>query len=386
MSGPRYLSTFTGVGGADIGLGRAGWVCAGACEIDPWRRSVFMRHHPGVPVWTDIRRLDVGRRDAHADESGVRRIGGRDGQGAADCGVDLLWGSPPCQDFSVAGRRAGIDGDRGALMWEFLRAADGVVRHGAWLAMEQVPGVLSSNGGRDWAAFLWALADLGFHDVAWRVLDSRYFGVPQRRRRVFLVARRAGGERAAEVLALTEGGGGDPAPGREARAGVAGSVADGADVARRLTAGGNQRLDGDTEDFVVSTLQKPAGGWRINAEAAAGGHLVPVAHTLRGSGHDASEDGSGQVAFHPTQDPISMGDRSPALGRNTPGMGVMAAGVRRLTPRECERLQGWPDDYTRWDAEGREAADSRRYAAIGDGVTAPVTEWIGRRLMAEVLA
>ena len=350
--GPCYLSAFSGVGGADIGLAAAGWRCVGACEIDQWRRGVFMRHHPNVPVGTDIREWQTDERPL------------------------LLWGSPPCQDFSVAGRRVGISGGRGALMWEFIRVADEVVQPGRWIALEQVPGLLSSHGGRDFAAILGALADIGFRDLAYRILDSQFFGVPQRRRRVFIVARRAGGERAAEVLDLADGGSRDIAARQEARTGAAGSVAYGAGSARRLARHGAARPDAGTEDFVVVSALTKSGvgaGGGPDDNAAQAGHLVPIGlHTTQ---YKIQER---QVASTVTSK-LAKCSGGPS-GDEHHNLVADSSGIRRLTPRECERLQGWPDDYTRWDINGRESSDAKRYAAIGDGVTAPVAEWIGRRL------
>jgi DNA (cytosine-5)-methyltransferase 1 len=363
----RALSLFSGCGGLDLALERAGITVVAQCEQDEWRRSVLAARFPGVPCAADVREAPAcwggrslpGVLGPELDGADGGRGGARAANG--DAGVDLVVGGPPCQDFSVAGRRAGLAGLRGTLFHEFLRVADELLPAGGWLLAENVPGLLSSHGGRDFAAILGAMADLGFRDLAYRTLDSRFFGVPQRRRRVFILARRARGRRACEVLLEPEGGGGDPAPRPEARAGIAGSVADGARSARTLTARTALRFDGDTEGFVVSALQAEGNGrgHRIDAEGAAGGHLVPV-------------------GFHMTQDPIHSNGGTPALGRTSIGMDVITSGVRRLTPIETERLQGFPDDWTRVPDD---APDSRRYAAVGDAVTVPVARWIGERLL-----
>jgi DNA (cytosine-5)-methyltransferase 1 len=170
--------------------------------------------------------------------------------------VDLLVGGFPCQDLSVAGRRAGLAGERSGLFFEFARVAAALLPAGGWVLLENVPGLLSSHGGRDFALILATLADLGVQDLAWRVLDSRYFGVPQRRRRVYLLGRRARGRRAVEVLLEPESGGGDFAAGSTAGEDVAGSPGGGA---------GERGCDRDS-----------------------------VAHALRSEGFDASEDGTGR--------------------------------------------------------------------------------------------
>lgn len=181
----NVVSLFTGVGGFDLGLERAGHRIVGQCEADANARKVLRRHWPDVPIHEDVNTYEP-------TES-----------------ADLVAGGFPCQDLSVAGKRAGLAGERSGLFFEAARISDVVLGDGGWVLVENVPGLLSSNGGADFGIVLATLADLGFHDLAWRVLDSRYFGVPQRRRRVFILARRSRGRRAAEVLLEPEGGGGN---------------------------------------------------------------------------------------------------------------------------------------------------------------------------------
>jgi hypothetical protein len=176
-------SLFSGVGGFDLGLERVGGKVLFQCEADPYRRRVLNRHWPDVPVYPDVCAL----------------------RGEELPNVDLLCGGFPCQDLSVAGRRAGLAGGRSGLFFEFARLGDELVRPGGWLLIENVPGLLSSDSGRDFAVILATLAELGFHDCAWRILDSRFFGVPQRRRRVYILARRARGRRSFEVLLESDG-------------------------------------------------------------------------------------------------------------------------------------------------------------------------------------
>lgn len=319
---PSVLSTFSGVGGLDLGLARAGWQHVGLCERDEYRRAVLAERFPGVPQWDDVRAVQP------ASDSTQGRIGGSGVHGAADQQlpslsvgeprplgrVDLLCGGFPCQDLSVAGRRAGLAGDRSGLFFEFARIAESV--RPEWLLIENVPGLLSSNGGRDFGELLGTLADIGY-GVAWRILDSRFFGVPQRRRRVFIVAShlggRAGAERAGKVLAIGSGCGGHPAAGGEA-----GQIATGVTGAGSDGPGRGRDEEGS---LIVSRMPSTNhGGWRIGAEEAAGGALQ-VTHTLTSQGFDASEDGT---------------------GRGTP-LTPNGSSVRRLTPRECERLQGFPE-------------------------------------------
>ena len=164
----KFVSLFAGVGGFDLGFERAGMECVGQVEIDKHARGVLDRHWPDVPKHEDVTTA-IG----WADERGL--VGN----------VDLVCGGFPCQDVSVAGRRAGLAGERTGLFWEALAFATHV--EAKWIVLENVPGLLTSNQGRDFGVVLTALADAGYVHLEWRVCDSQFFGVPQRRRRVFIV-------------------------------------------------------------------------------------------------------------------------------------------------------------------------------------------------------
>lgn len=296
-----------------------------------WRRQVLAARWPGVPIYDDVRAVGVEPAAGTPDDG---RGASGDGAGWLHSGAvpDLLCGGFPCQDLSVAGKRAGLAGDRSGLFFEFARIID-LVRP-RWVLLENVPGLLSSQGGRDFGTVLGTLADLGY-GLGWRVLDSRFFGVPQRRRRVFIVGARADGDpataarRAGEVLAV-----GSRCPGHPPT--------------------GSQTGEDVTAASPISTLTShKAGGWRVGADEAAGGQLVaPVSYALNAK-RGNRDDGESETFIPAT------------------------SGVRRLTPVECERLQGLPDNWTRLDDK---TPDSRRYSALGDAVTANVAEWIGGRL------
>lgn len=390
-------SLFSGIGGIDLGLERAGHRVAWQCERDEWRRLVLSKRFPGLQLWEDITHLEayIKHRPLVRVESEARGAG--DGCSSEPDGtrrtnpdslsVDLLCGGFPCQDLSVAGRRAGLAGERSSLFFDFARVADELVQPGGYVLIENVPGLLSSNGGRDFAVVLATLAELGFHDLAWRVLDSRHFGVPQRRRRVFILGRRSRGDRCAQVLLEPESCGG-----HFAESGEAGSEPSVASLSG-LGSGGPDDNDGQGGRLVagpLDTRQTPNGHGMagVNDQQAFNNHIV--ADTLTSGSHLGSnmpgrrrEDDTNLVptAFQMPQDPISEEDSTPVWGKgNKTGTASLAIqqgpAVRRLTPRECERLQGFPDD---WTALG---PDSRRYAALGDAVTVPVAEWIGERLAA----
>ena len=331
-----------------------------------------------------------------------------------------------CQSFSIAGRRGGLDDARGNLAIEFCQLA-GRLRP-RWIVWENVPGVLSSNGGRDFGSIVGMLAELGY-GCAWRVLDAQFLGVPQRRRRVFVVGHLGDWRRAAAVLLEREGMHRDTATRRKAQAKVA-----------SLTASGVGTCGADDNQGQAGHLIPVAAGTMLPSASAAGGqmpmetdtdraaHLIPlaygggntsgsirvstaltrhgvrldfdtetlVAHTLHGQGHDASEDGTGRgaplvpVAFSAKDWGADIGGTSPTLRAMQHHRGHANSGgqvavcdwfaVRRLTPRECERLQGMPDDYTLIPYRGKPAKDGPRYRAIGNSMAVPVMRWIGRRI------
>lgn len=168
MSQLRFVSLFAGVGGFDLGFEQAGMKCVGQVEIDKHCQKVLQKHWPDVPLHDDVTTAVEW-----AKEKGL--VGN----------VDIVCGGFPCQDVSVAGRRAGIAGARSGLFWDAIRFAREVEAH--TLLLENVPGLLSSNQGRDFGVVISEMADSGYRHIEWRVLDSQFFGVPQRRRRVFII-------------------------------------------------------------------------------------------------------------------------------------------------------------------------------------------------------
>ena len=326
---------FSGIGGFDEGFRRAGFDIAWMCEREPFCRNVLARRFPDVPCFDDVTTLT----DAPT--------------------VDALVGGFPCQDVSIAGKREGLGGDRTGLFWEVVRIAREVQPR--WMVLENVPGLLRSNGGRDFHNVLSALAELGVLR-AYRILDSRYFGVAQRRRRVFVVLRaRRCGDGAKTVLFEPESGDRDTKAGEQARARVAATLK-GRSHGTDINSPGCGGEDDDT-DTLIPTLSASLGHH---------GHSSP-----RGDGNDPL------VAFALRADPGGTGQ-----GHNS----TYPGGVRRLTPLECERLQGFPDGWTCLCGEGHRGSqsctchDTPRYKALGNAVTVPVAEWIARRLMAACAA
>ena len=192
-----FVSLFAGVGGFDLGFEQAGHTCVGQVEIDKHAQSVLKKHWPDVPLHDDVTTATQW-----AKEIGL--IGK----------VDIVCGGFPCQDVSVAGKRAGIAGERSGLFWDAIQFAQEVKAQ--TIVLENVPGLLSSNNGRDFGVVLTALADAGYRHIEWRVLDSQFFGVPQRRRRVFIVGS-VTDRRTSPILIEREGSGGNPAPSKQKR-------------------------------------------------------------------------------------------------------------------------------------------------------------------------
>lgn len=231
-----------------------------------------------------------------------------------------------------------------------------------WVVWENVPGVFSADCGSAFGSLLSGLGNVGY-GWAYRVLDAQYFGVAQQRERVFVVGHSGGDwRRSAAVLFEPEGVRWDSPPRREARgetAGVATSGLDGGCLARSMNAHSG-RFDPETETLIAQTLRARTG----SSHRADGETFVPaVAHSLRAEGHDASEDGTGRG--------------SPLVSA------ALASGVRRLTPREMERLQGFPDDFTRipWRGKGEDdCPDGPRAKALGNSMAVPVLRWLGRRI------
>ena len=306
----KYLSVCSGIEAASVAWEPLDWRPEAFAEVARFPAAVLARHWPAVPNLGDL--------------SGIK---GEDFRGL----VDLIVGGTPCQSFSVAGLREGLDDPRGDLTLKFFKLARRV--RARWLVWENVPGILSHDGGRTFGAVLGAMAECGY-GFAYRVLDAQYFGVPQRRRRVFLVGYLGDWRCAAAVLFERHCLRRHPAPRRRATQKLAGTLA-----ASTFTGGpGGRPESGAGNHFVVHPLN--GHGRRMECES----ETFIVAHALRGEGFDASEDGTGRqnlvVAFHGAQDPDVSGSVTHPLGRNH-GLEAcvsMAPGMRRLTPRECERL------------------------------------------------
>ena len=485
----KYLSVCSGIEAATVAWHPLGWEAVAYSEIEKFPSEVLAHHYPNTPNVGDMTKFKEWNLGTN---------------------VDLLVGGTPCQSFSVAGLRKGLDDPRGNLMLTYLAIARQYSPR--WLVWENVPGVLSSNGGLDFASLLRGMGELGY-GFAYRILDAQYFGVAQRRRRVFVVGYLGDWRPAAAVLFERHSLSGHPAPSREKRESVAGTIeaslgrSRGAGpppgaITARMVAFGEYSEDGtasamkardykDATDLVAQPIaynitfcdangtraDRPDGGLYVNetdvtstlTKAGIGTNVAqPIAFSgqmsqpqtnvgitqtlqaknpmavawsmnLMSPGRKVREDhGVGALTQHchcPTQGneaviiqqpigvdtyngtetgqvsctitadvggPTHSGPKvmqaigwseelnalegvQPTIQRGGQGgrhEGVMtqAMAVRRLTPKECERLQGFGDNYTDIKSKGKPTPDGPRYKALGNSMAVPVMAWIGQRI------
>lgn len=387
-------SLFDGIGGWLLAARHAGVTPVWASEIELFPCSVTARHFPAVEQLGDITKIDPDTLTP----------------------VDIICAGSPCQDLSIAGKRKGLDGERSSLfktaisIFHQMRERTGRPRFFVW---ENVPGAFSSNKGMDFRAVLeeigqteipmppngkWAnagMVELPQCQIAWRVLDAQYWGVPQRRRRIFLVADfAADGRCAGEILFEPEGMSGDPATGEGAREGTARGTADCARIAV---------YDIQHRDDVIRPV-KDGKMPTLTARMGTGGHNVPIvnAYCIAGNTIDRKIEngGNGKGVLAETAYTLNTIDRHAvaeiygaksyseyekgkvaalrASGGNHGGgsenLALSYSIVRRLTPTECERLQGLEDGYT----DG--GSDTARYKALGNGMAQPCADYVIRRI------
>jgi DNA (cytosine-5)-methyltransferase 1 len=353
----KFLSVCSGIEAASVAWHPLGWESVAYSEIEPFPCKVLQHHYPDVPNLGDMTKFKEW----------------------PDADVDVFVGGTPCQSFSVAGLRKGLDDPRGNLMLTYLAIAKRYRPN--WLVWENVPGVLSSADGRDFGSLLGGLAILGY-GFAYRVLDAQYFGVAQRRKRVFVVGYLGDWRPAAAVFFERHSLSGHPAPSREKGQRPTDSTS------ASPVYGGS---DPNTSDTVTSKWAKGSGG---PAGKECG---LFVAQPIAFSGQMSNPQTD--VNMTPT-----LGAKNPmavAFAQNTrdevremPYVGALAAqpgmkqtsyirtamAVRRLTPVECERLQGFPDNYTDIKPKGKATPDGPRYKALGNSMAVPVMAWIGKRI------
>ena len=294
-----------------------------------------------------------------------------------------------------------MDDERGNLALEYLKLAQR--KRPRWLVWENVPGVLSSNGGRDFGAFLGGLVECGY-GFAYRVLDAQYFGVAQRRRRVFVVGYLGDWRRAAAVLFERESLSGNPAPSREEGERIAPAVTTGPPFSRtgnerveceaivpvtaRMRGFGDYDCDGtasalkardykDATDLVAYGFQSTA---NAGDAAAAGENVSPTLRAADPMAVAFAENQRAEVREMEVTNSLASNGGKAGQGYQAIRQGLT---VRRLTPTECERLQGFPDGFTRIPYRNKPAEkcpDGPRYKALGNSMAVPVMRWIGQRI------
>ena len=339
----RVISLFSGVGGIDLGLEQAGMTTVAQVEIDSKCQQVLQYHWPDVPKWTDV--VDVHGVDLPTAEL-------------------VAFGSP-CQDLSNAGTRNGFAGKNSGLFYEAIRVIQEMINAGRgprWVLWENVPGALYSTKGRDFAKVIDFMAQLGAVAIEWRVLDAQYFGVPQRRRRVFLVA--CFDPRITSRPQIFPHPQGSPRNTEQSL------------IQKQKPTGSSKKSPGEPGPLGNPVLVSDP-TQITHPENRSNPKIGDPCHTLPKQAKPPHV-----IGFHLRQDPISQPGKSPCLGVTSGGMGVYIADfLRRLTPRECERLMGWPDDWTLRGADGTAMSDTRRYGMCGNGAVSSVVRWVGEQIL-----
>jgi DNA (cytosine-5)-methyltransferase 1 len=357
----RYLSVCAGIEAATSAWHHLGWEPVAFSEIEPFPSAVLKHHYPNVPNWGDMTQYKTW----------------------PDATIDLLVGGTPCQSFSIAGLRKGLEDPRGNLMLTFLGIADRY--RPKYIVWENVPGVLSSNAGRDFGSFLGALGELGY-GWAYRVLDAQWFGVAQRRRRVFIVGCLGDQRSAAAVLFESEGVSRNPAPSRKARKGTAAnaeaSVAPGsADVCGTLGSEMSKQVSNQMLNQPESWFHPVLMRQREGKDGGGKGPLISEEKSLTLA---TANDQVLAFAADTVTAKWAKGAEALQQGAQTGGNCIpIGMQVRRLTPVECERLQGFPDNFTRipWKKKPAEdCPDGPRYKALGNSMAVPCMKWIGERI------
>lgn len=364
----RYLSVCSGIEAASVAWHPLGWEPAAFSEIEPFPCSVLEHRFPGVPNLGDMTKFEEWDIEPGS--------------------IDVLVGGTPCQSFSIAGLRGGLEDGRGNLALIYCRILQKFKPR--WFVWENVPGVLSSNGGRDFGSILGAMAELGY-SFAWRVLDAQHFGVPQRRRRVFVVGHLGNWRRAAGVLFESGCVSGNTAKSRKQKQDIAAGTEAGTGVSAIAF---QSSQSGERISNTHATIDANFGARRRCGVITASTGNVSHCLNAGGMGRQDYETETMVVAFSSKNYAADAGETSPTLramghsGSHANAGGQVAIsgqmGVRRLTPRECERLQGFPDDWTLVLHRGKPAANGPRYKAIGNSMAVPVMRWIGSRISEQV--
>jgi DNA (cytosine-5)-methyltransferase 1 len=321
----RFIDLFSGIGGFRLGLEKTDhfrhvW----SCDNNSYANAVYSFHwQHGNHFAGDVRRVDPGDLPD----------------------FDLLCAGFPCPTFSLAGKREGFDDPRGSLFFEISRLAE--AKKPTWLLLENVMGLLSNNRGETFLTILQELGRIGYW-VEWQTLNSRYFGVPQNRERVFIVGHlRGSGTREIFPIATEN------------------RVSDGQD-------NGEAEEGSPNPDLQALAIETAFGNSNMR-----GGRISPICHALDGGASKAVMEFSNAVDCDGY---LRYGHRP----RDSEGKPMLVPicyrRIWKFTPIECERLQGFPDDWTKHGVENEELSDSQRYRLLGNAVTVPVIEYLGGKI------
>ena len=402
----NVLSVCSGIGAPECAWTPLGFKFVGVSEIEPFPSAVLEHHYPDVPNFGDLNNYKDWKLD--------------------DTDINVICGGTPCQAFSVAGLRRGLDDSRGNLSLTFIRLCERV--QPKFIVWENVPGVLSSNGGKDFAAFTGALSEIGY-SFAWRILDAQFFGIPQRRRRVFVVGYRGNWRYPAAVLFepksmrgdIEKGGkaGEDIAPATEKSTGITvyenhatDSRVKEVDVCPTLRANWSKIStiplvrktvyeNHATDSRITEVDVSPT----ITARWGTGGNNTPIAlNRMRGFGdYKESNHASALKArdYKDATDLVLWRQTTPTDYKADTVTGTLLAQMsqrptdvftlqnettvneraRRIMPSEAEALQGFPKNWTNIIYRGKPAPDSQRYKALGNSMAVPVLRWLGQRML-----
>ena len=343
----KYLSVCSGIESATVAWEPLGWEAIAFSEIDPFCSAVLEHHYPNIinlGDFTEITKHDI-----------------------QETTPDLLVGGTPCQSFSISGLRKGLREDRGNLSLEFIRLAQRLCP--TWILWENVTGVLSSEGGRDFGTFLGGLAEFGY-GFAYRVLDTQYVrterfprAIPQRRRRVFVVGHLGDWRNPAKVLFDGEALSRNNKPSRKQR-----------ETSSRSTTHRITRSDKYVQDEIASTVR--ARDWKEPTDLVINPD-EPMA--IQAGNTNCNGIGLNQEGVSYT---LTAGDRHSVY---MDGVVPRNKIIRRLTPLECERLQGFSDNFTQIPYRGKSADQcpiAPRYEALGNSMSVNVMEFLGKRIEA----
>jgi len=351
----KYLSLFSGIEAASVAWHDFDWTCVGVSEIDPFSCEILKQRFPNVPNLGDITKIT----EEQLDE--LRKKHGR---------IDIVVGGSPCQSFSTAGKRLGLKDPRGNLMFEYCRVIRALLPQ--YFIWENVRGALSSNGGRDFGTLIGEMAKFGY-SLCWRVLDAQHFGVPQRRHRVFLVGSLGKNPCAFNILFESASRKGNLISCRKQ------GERDTSEAESSVGEYDHESYNITFNDANGLRKDRPNGGCYINqttisnaitTDGVGDTRVVEITAPLSKGNGDCWEN-------YKTFPTLTIGGGQ--MGQGYPAVRINSK-VRRLTPLECERLQGFPDNWTKIPYKGGKTEDcpiSLRYKALGNSMAVPVMRFIG---------